>query len=139
MKLRLTKEFSFDMAHALTGYDGKCRNIHGHTYHLFVTVEGEPLSDQASPKDGMVVDFNQLKQIVTDKIVEPFDHALVLSKTTPLPIDMDTKLIITDFQPTSENLIIHFSKILLTEFPDNVRLHSLKLYETETSCAELIL
>ncbi|MCQ2297726.1 MAG: 6-carboxytetrahydropterin synthase [Bacteroidales bacterium] len=139
MKLRLTKEFSFDMAHALTGYDGKCRNIHGHTYHLFVTVEGEPLDDQASPKDGMVVDFNQLKQIVNDKIVEPFDHALVLSRTTPLPTDMDTKLIITDWQPTSENLIIHFSKILLTEFPENVRLHSLKLYETETSCAELIL
>lgn len=139
MIIRLTKEFTFDMAHALAGYDGKCRNIHGHTYHLHVTVEGQPCQDQASPKDGMVLDFTQIKQIVADQIVAQFDHALVLPRTTPFPTDIDTHIILTDWQPTAENLLIHFANLLQPRMPEGVRLHSLKLYETETSSAELIL
>lgn len=139
MILRLTKEFSFDMAHALTGYDGKCRNIHGHTYHLFVTVEGEPLRDNASPKDGMVLDFSEIKRLVNEVVVERFDHALVLPKSTPYSTDIDTKMVVTDFQPTTENLLLHFAQLLQPAMPHGARLHSLKLYETETSSAELIL
>lgn len=139
MLLRLTKEFTFDMAHALTGYDGKCRNIHGHTYHFHVTVEGTPLDDKASPKDGMVMDFFIIKQIVNDIIVNQFDHALVLPETTPYSTDLDTRLILTDWQPTTENLLIHFARLLQPAMPEGVRLYSLKLYESETSCAELIL
>ena len=73
MILRLTKEFSFEMAHALPAYEGKCRNIHGHSYRLFVTVEGTPLMQDGSPTDGMVMDFHSLKECVEESIVEPFD------------------------------------------------------------------
>ena len=76
--IRLTKEFSFEAAHALDGYDGPCREIHGHSYRLFVTVKGTPAEDASNPKCGMVLDFGVLKRIVSEEIVSHFDHALVL-------------------------------------------------------------
>lgn len=141
-RLRLTKQFTFDMAHALPLYSGKCRNIHGHTYKLLVTVQAT-----AEPGDcGMVVDFGTIKQIVESIIIAPFDHALVLprlhSGEEPSPDNLAgyaAKLILVDFQPTTENLLIHFASLLEGHLPDGVSLHSLKLYETETSCAELLL
>ncbi|MBQ2538483.1 MAG: 6-carboxytetrahydropterin synthase [Bacteroidales bacterium] len=149
MLLRLTKQFSFEMAHALPAYEGKCHNIHGHSYKLFVTVEGAPLQQQGAPTDGMVLDFHQLKEIVNRHIVEQFDHALVLPRKGQEPDDNTdsptqlggyaAKLILVDFQPTSENLLLHFARLLNGQLPAGTRLHSLKLYETETSCAELIL
>ena len=145
MTLRLTKEFSFEMAHALPAYEGKCRNIHGHSYRLFVTVEGAPLSEAGAPTDGMVLDFHSLKERVEEAIVEPFDHALVLPRIEGRESSADdfggysAKLILVDFQPTTENLLMHFAARLEGKFPPGVRLYSLKLYETETSCAELIL
>ena len=149
MLLRLTKQFCFEMAHALPAYEGKCHNIHGHSYKLFVTVEGAPLQQQGAPTDGMVLDFHQLKEIVNRHIVEQFDHALVLPRKGQEPDDNTdsptqlggyaAKLILVDFQPTSENLLLHFARLLNGQLPAGTRLHSLKLYETETSCAELIL
>jgi 6-pyruvoyltetrahydropterin/6-carboxytetrahydropterin synthase len=68
------------MAHALKGYDGPCRNIHGHSYELYVTVIGKPLNDAGSPKNGMLMDFGDLKKIVRKCIVEEFDHGLVLNR-----------------------------------------------------------
>ena len=139
MILRLTKEFRFEAAHALTGYDGKCRNLHGHSYRLLVTVEGAPETDAASPKQGMVVDFGDLKHIVEEAIVEPFDHALVLSDNSPYRHGFDTKTVVVPFQPTCENMLLHFASLLRGKEPKGVRLHSLTLYETATSFAELIL
>lgn len=139
MNMRLTKCFSFDMAHALTGYDGKCRNIHGHTYRLEVTIEGAPQTDPASPKKGMVMDFSELKRMVNDTIIERFDHALVLPEDTPYSTQLDTKLILTPWQPTTENLLIHFAALLTPMIPEGTRLYSLRLHETDTSFAELIL
>lgn len=63
--IRLTKEFSFEAAHALDGYDGPCREIHGHSYRLFVTVKGCPADDDTNPKCGMVMDFGVLKALST--------------------------------------------------------------------------
>ena len=72
--IRLTKEFSFEAAHALDGYDGPCREIHGHSYRLFVTVKGRPSTTEGDPKCGMVLDFGVLKRIVHEEIVARFDH-----------------------------------------------------------------
>ena len=77
-KIRLTKEFSFESAHALDGYDGLCREIHGHSYRLFVTIKGEPISEENNPKLGMVMDFGDLKRIVNGEIVDRLDHSFVL-------------------------------------------------------------
>ena len=77
--IRVTREFSFEMAHVLGDYDGPCRNVHGHSYRLFVTLIGIPVSDAGSPKNGMVIDFSDLKNIVLEKIVNRFDHSVVIS------------------------------------------------------------
>jgi 6-pyruvoyltetrahydropterin/6-carboxytetrahydropterin synthase len=69
-KIRLTKEFDFEMAHSLLNYDGLCKHIHGHSYKLAVTVIATPNYDKSSPKRGMVMDFGDLKKIVKQKIID---------------------------------------------------------------------
>ena len=76
-KVRITKQFSFEMAHALHGYDGKCKNIHGHSYHLDVCVIGTPISNEDDTKYGMVIDFGDLKKIVKSEIVDILDHSII--------------------------------------------------------------
>lgn len=140
-KIRITKIYNFEMAHVLKDYDGPCRNIHGHSYKLFVTVIGKPLHENDSPKKGMVMDFKDLKAIVKSRIVDRFDHALVISKDTdPDMIDSMKKhmekLILVDYQPTSENLVTDFASIIRSHLPENVKLHNLRLWETASSYSE---
>lgn len=138
MTIRITKEFRFEMAHALLGYDGPCKNIHGHSYQLSVTLKGIPIANPAASQTGMVVDFTDLKKIVNDKIIQHFDHALVLNKDTPSAIYaglQDQKLILLDVQPTCENLVIYFVNKLNNVLPPALSLHSLLLKETSTSSA----
>ncbi len=138
--IRLTKEFKFEMAHALKGYDGLCRNIHGHSYELLVTVIGKPVSDKTSVKLGMVMDFGDLKKLVRKSIVDEFDHALVLSRDSADDFKPDAEMfgrtILVSYQPTSENMIIDFAARLIPLMPPNVKLHHLLLRETVTSYAE---
>jgi 6-pyruvoyltetrahydropterin/6-carboxytetrahydropterin synthase len=83
MVVRITKEFKFEMAHALYGYDGLCANIHGHSYKLWVTVKGEVKNENGHTKDGMLMDFTDLKSIVKPEIVDKYDHSLVLNANSP--------------------------------------------------------
>ena len=131
MKMLLTKKFCFEMAHALPGYNGKCANLHGHSYHLEVTVESHELN-----ADGMGVDFHTLKQIVQTTVVDRFDHALVLPEGVGIEAP---NLVTVPFAPTTENLLLHFARLLEPAMPAGARLHSLRLAETDTSVAELIL
>ena len=140
-KIRITKIYNFEMAHVLKDYDGPCRNIHGHSYKLFVTVTGSPITDHQSPKKGMVMDFKDLKAIVKDHIVNRFDHALVINgETDPEMIRSMKKhmekLIVVDYQPTSENLVNDFAGIIQRHLPSNVKLHNLRLWETASSYSE---
>ena len=140
--IRITKQFSFETGHALYGYDGKCRNVHGHSYRLSVTVIGSPIADNQHVKHGMVIDFSDLKQIVKDEIVNVFDHATVFNKNTPhveLARELEDRghnVLLVDYQPTSEMMVIDFAEKIKRKLPDNIRLHSLKLQETATSYAE---
>lgn len=139
--VRITKEFTFEMSHVLSEYDGPCRNVHGHSYRLFVTVAGIPVNDSKNPKNGMVMDFTDLKRIVMNEIINFFDHAAAI------PSNLETSkaeafskmfgnVISVNYQPTCENLVIDFAFRIKKQLPDNIRLHSLKLYETATSYAE---
>ncbi|MDD2196138.1 MAG: 6-carboxytetrahydropterin synthase [Bacteroidales bacterium] len=139
-KIRLTKEFTFEMAHVLEGYDGPCQNIHGHSYRLEVTVIGIPIADKANPKCGMVMDFGQLKGIVKREVLDRFDHVLLVCEDSPLFALKDKiplgKLLSVDFQPTCENLLVYIAKLISAQLPKEVGLHHLKLHETATSYAE---
>ncbi|WP_299259396.1 6-carboxytetrahydropterin synthase [uncultured Aquimarina sp.] len=141
-KIRITKQFSFETGHALYGYDGKCKNVHGHSYKLSVTVIGSPITDTSHVKLGMVIDFGDLKKIVKEDIEDVFDHATVFNKNTPhleLAEELEKRghnVILVDYQPTSENMVIDFAEKIKARLPENILLHSLKLKETETSFAE---
>ncbi len=140
--IRLTKEFSFEAAHALDGYDGPCREIHGHSYRLFVTVSGTPADDTANPKFGMVVDFGVLKRIVNEQVISKLDHALVL-RDTPHDAALQQLLrnrfdnvVTVAYQPTCENMLVDFAARISAQLPLGVKLFSLRLHETATSYAE---
>lgn len=140
-KIRLTRLFTFEMAHALQNYDGPCKNIHGHSYKLQVTIIGTPLAKTADPKNGMVMDFGDLKKLVNQTIVDELDHALLLRQDSPTELiemlrKLNHKLVLTTYQPTCENMLLDFKEKLRNTMPANVALHSLKLWETQNSFAE---
>ena len=139
--IKITKQFSFEMAHALRNYDGLCRNIHGHSYKMDITLAGQPLQDENSPKNGMVMDFGDLKRLVNEEIISLLDHALVLNaKTEKSLIDIlkqnFEKIVVVDFQPTTENLLDFIANKLMKRLPENVKLCRVRLRETDTSYAE---
>jgi len=140
-RIRVTKEFNFEIAHALWNYDGPCANLHGHSYRLFVTVIGEPVNDESNPKNGMVMDFGDLKKIVNEEIVNPLDHAVILNEQASKHLNcQDNQMFknqyFVDYQPTCENMVIDFAQRLLLKLPRGLKLHSIKLHETATSFAE---
>lgn len=110
----LTKKFSFDAAHRLTNYSGKCKNLHGHTYFLEVTITGE-----INQKTGMVVDFQIIKNAVEDMVLQKLDHHYI------------NDIIAIS---TAENIVKWIWDILSKEFKKhNIELFALKLWETPTS------
>ncbi|MDX5437824.1 MAG: 6-carboxytetrahydropterin synthase [Pontibacter sp.] len=140
-KIRLTRQFTFETAHALLHYDGPCRRIHGHSYKLEVTVIGTPLVNQEHPKNGMVMDFGDLKRLVQEHVVQHFDHALILPEGTPLDLvqaleKYDHRGLLTPYQPSCENMIIDFQHRIRQHLPHYAELHHLKLWETQNSFAE---
>lgn len=125
----------------LKGYDGLCKNIHGHSYRLSVTILGETNSDINSPKLGMVMDFGVLKRIVYENIINVYDHALVVNESETdekkLHLKAGTeKMIFTPFQPTCENMVSDFARIMSEKLPAHLKLYSIRLYETANSFAE---
>ena len=141
-KIRVTKQFKFETGHALYGYDGLCKNVHGHSYKLSVTVIGMPITDSRHVKNGMVIDFGDLKALVNHEIVNPFDHATVLNVSTPhkeIADEMENrghKIIRVNYQPTSEMMVLDFAEKLKSKLPQHLELYSLKLRETATAFAE---
>ncbi len=139
--IRITKEFRFEMAHALFCHQGLCKNIHGHSYTLAVTVKGIPIDDESRSDNGMLMDFGELKTIVNAQIVNIFDHALVLHKSVSKNLLKELnanfeKIIIVDYHPTSENLLIDYVNRIQDKLPGSVKLHNLQLRETATCLAE---
>lgn len=140
-RVELTRKFTFEAAHALAGYDGLCRQIHGHSYKLYVTVSGAASTDPADPKLGMVIDFSDLKKMVGAQIVDQLDHALVVRAGAYAPELLAAmrgeweRIIELPYQPTCENMVVDFAERIAAQLPDRVRLTEVKLYETENSYA----
>ena len=126
------------MAHAIHGYAGACKNIHGQSYELEVTVSGCTTKDEYILAPGFIIDFKELKQLVTDSIIRMIDHKLVLSQdyiAEHPSIRSQENLVMLGAEPTAENLLIHFQQILLQALPSGSKLVELKLYETKDSFA----
>lgn len=137
--VRVTKKFHFEMAHALTGHDGPCKNIHGHSYALSITVLGTPIEISTDPKNGMVIDFADLKKMVMENVIAQFDHTLVLNETDrekKLVNENEVRVMYVPFAPTCEMLLLHFHQLLHNKIPAHIKLQTLRLDETVTSYAE---
>lgn len=137
--IRITKEFTFEAAHFLPGYDGLCANIHGHSYRLFVTVKGRPAQELRDPKLGMVMDFGLLKQVVEEQIVSRLDHSLMVRSDQAevvAALGGRFKVEAFDFQPTCENMLVWMASRLTGALPSSVELVCLRLYETQRNYAE---
>ncbi|MBQ3732629.1 MAG: 6-carboxytetrahydropterin synthase [Bacteroidales bacterium] len=139
--IKITKQFSFEMAHALRNYDGLCRNIHGHSYKMDITLAGQPLHDENSPKNGMVMDFGDLKRLVNEEVISLLDHSLVLNAKTDTQLIEILKqnyenIVTVDFQPTTENLLEFIAAKIQSRLPETVTLTCVRLRETDTSYAE---
>ena len=139
--LSLTKIFQFEMAHAIHGYTGACKNIHGHSYELQVTVSSDQPVKGYIPGTGFVIDFKELKQLVNSSIIQQFDHKLVLSskflKQNP-DLRLQENLVIWEGEPSAENILLYIHEMLTQQLPVTVKLVKLKLYETKDSYAEWV-
>ena len=140
--IHITKIFTFETAHALYNYDGKCKNIHGHSYKLFVTIKGTPINDINHRKNGMVMDFSDIKTIVKEEIIDIWDHAVLINANSPhmaLGEDLSKqghKVVFCEFQPTCENMLYEIAKKIQRRLPEYIHLSYLKLHETENSYGE---
>lgn len=140
--IRITKIFSFETAHVLYNYDGKCKNMHGHSYKLFVTVKGNPINDLDDHKNGMVVDFGDIKKIVKNEIVDVWDHAVLVNGDSPhksLGENLKKeghRVIFCNYQPTCENMLYDIAAKIKSKLPNHIQLAYLKLHETENSYGE---
>lgn len=137
--LRVTKIFRFETAHAIYGYEGSCRNIHGHSYVLHVTVQHAKPQEGYLPPPGFVIDFKDLKRVVNRVVVERFDHCIILSEAYVAAHPELKSLPNIDLwavEPTAENILLYVKDALENQLPEGIVLHQLKLYETADSYAE---
>lgn len=135
--MRIVKEVTFDAAHYLPKYRGKCHNLHGHTYRLQVGFSGPLVSDGLPREDsGMILDFNVAKKCLTI-LTDEFDHTCL---NTPTPLREEEHFPYDN--PTAENMVmwmVYFLEKQLRRFGLKcVRISFLRLYETPTSYAEFI-
>lgn len=139
--IRITKEFKFEMAHALPNHEGLCKNVHGHSYILSVTLLGQAVDDEDRSDHGMVMDFGDLKKIVFENVISVFDHALVLHDGSSAQLVSElknnfAKLILVDYHPTSEKLIVDIKDRIQKDLQKDIKLIKLQLRETATAYAE---
>ncbi len=127
---------SFDSAHFLAGYQGKCANIHGHRWKVEVSISGDSLQNEGT-KRGMLIDFSDLKKAVHD-MADSFDHALIYeagslkAATIAAMNDEGFRIIEVPFRPTAESFARHFHELLTAK---GLPVSSVTVYETPDNCA----
>jgi len=144
--IKITKQFNFEAAHFLPLHEGKCRNLHGHSYKLLVTCAGDSVYDKDSPSSGMLEDFSVIKAVV-DPIVDQLDHALLARSEAAVRFyvgepALQGKVYYIGEDTTAEMIATHLlEKINLAMFSHTPKLKAqvvgVTLYETATSSAEV--
>ncbi|MBQ3393218.1 MAG: 6-carboxytetrahydropterin synthase QueD [Lachnospiraceae bacterium] len=132
----LKTEASFDAAHFLQGYEGKCRNLHGHRWRVVAEIKGETLSEAAQTR-GMVVDFGDLKAVVKE-MCDELDHCLIYEKgslrdaTLAAFREENFRVAEVPFRPTAEHFARYFFEKVRAA---GLRPHRVEVYETPSNCA----
>lgn len=146
----VTKEVTFDCAHMLSGHEALCKNLHGHTYKVLVSVCGTQINGGSS--DGMVIDFKHLKSAITEVIMDTFDHAVIFSSPAyrgeaeqelySWAMKHKMRMFVMPSRTTAENMSKYFREAIHAFLVDklgltNIEWVSVKVYETPTSYAEV--
>lgn len=133
------KTFSFDSSHQLIGHFGKCANVHGHTYKLEVKLKGPVITHEEDvSSEGFVIDFYDLKKVVSELIVDKFDHAFLAAGNEPiLPVLKETgvKVVELGFRSTVENMSLFVCHSLREA---GLPVYSVRMWETPTGWAEVL-
>lgn len=132
--MKIAKEFTWEMGHRLPFHEGKCKNLHGHSYKCMVELTGEP------DKNGIVLDYYDVKKII-EPIIDELDHSFMVNKNDIELIEALDKLqsrkVVVDFETTAENICIYLlKKISQAKLPGNISLLKVKVFETENTYAE---
>ena len=138
--IQLTKVFHFETAHAIHGYNGQCKNIHGHSYELHVTIGSNGGKEGFIPAPGFIFDFKDLKKAGTE-IVDTLDHKIVLSRDYMAAHPNLAKLenlVVWDFEPTAENILLYVKDVFVKNLPAGIKPVRLKIFETKNSYAEWV-
>ncbi len=132
--ISITKEYTFETAHRISNHPAACQHIHGHSYRLRVTVSAKELQE-----NDMVIDFKELKQIVNEKVIKTFDHALVLKRNeenSKLAQEIKSNIFWMEYEPTVERMLDYIRIQIQNALQKPVFLKRLKLFETASAFGE---
>jgi 6-pyruvoyltetrahydropterin/6-carboxytetrahydropterin synthase len=132
--MKIAKEFTWEMGHRLPFHDGKCRNLHGHSYKCMVELTGE------QNDNGMLIDYFDMKKII-GPIINELDHSFMVSRKDKDVIEflerLNSQKVVVDFDSTAENICLYLiEKIKSSGLPENLRSVKVRVFETENTYAE---
>lgn len=133
----ITREFTFEASHHLPGHQGKCRRPHGHSYRLQVSLRGPIIDAPGQSDDGMVMDFEDLKQIVTTTILEHLPHSLLRDTIQCGGMDHNDLNALTGIRTTAENLVHWIWDALVVGGVSDRLLYRIRLWETQKGYVEI--
>lgn len=133
--MKIAKEFTWEMGHRLPFHEGKCRNLHGHSYKCMIELGGEP------DMNGMVLDYYDMKKVI-EPILDELDHSFMVFNGDKELIEvldkLNSKKVVVNFQTTAENICIYLlEKIKSSDMPTNIRSLKVRVLETENTYAEV--
>ncbi len=144
----ITRRLEFDAGHRIPDHRSQCKHLHGHRYVLEITVEGEIIDHAGRPDNGMVMDFSEIKSLAKQHVVDPWDHAFLCWREDQVVVDFlatlpGHKTVLLANVPTAENLAKTaadtLASIFASRYQGQLRLKSVRLYETPNCWAEITL
>ena len=142
----ITRRLEFDAGHRIPDHRSLCRHLHGHRYVLEVTVAGDVTLQDGNPRNGMVLDFSEVKSVMRSTIVDIWDHAFLVYRGDEQIRDFldslpDHRTVVLDVVPTAENLAAEAFRLLAPRIAElcekSLRLENLRLYETPNCWADV--
>ena len=143
----ISSKLEFDAGHRIPSHNSQCRHLHGHRYAVEITLSGDIITDEGIAKQGMVMDYSEVKQIAKDALIDKWDHAFLVYSGDVQVLQFlqsieDHKTVVLDTPPTAENLALVAFNILDNAYQDNygnhLRLEQVRLFETPNCWADAI-
>jgi 6-pyruvoyltetrahydropterin/6-carboxytetrahydropterin synthase len=144
--ISITRRLEFDSGHRIPNHDGQCRHLHGHRYAIEVTLKGEVAYHPGKADDGMVLDFNDIKRLTSEYVVDLWDHAFLVAKEDKAVVAFlatlpNHKTVIMEHVPTVENLanaaFTILQPVFSKAFAGRLELSALRIYETPNCWADV--